>query len=159
VSGVVGDGTQLKSGTYTFNVAGGADVDPVTASIDFPRSFQWNHDAITAVNRSQPLTITWTGGTAGALVSIFGNSTLAQGPKGAIGAAFQCWADATQGSFIVPASVLAALPASLTDAKGRSQGTLTVMEALYGKTFTATGIDYGTIFFSDSYSKGFMPFQ
>jgi hypothetical protein len=121
--------------------------------------FQWNHDAITAVNRSQPLTITWTGGTAGALVSIHGSSTAAIGAKGGIGAAFQCWADATQGSFTVPVSVLSALPASFTDDHGHSQGTLTVMEALYGKTFEATGLDYGTIFFSDSYSKGFMPFQ
>jgi hypothetical protein len=30
VPGVIGDGTQLKEGTYTFNVAGGADVGPFT---------------------------------------------------------------------------------------------------------------------------------
>lgn len=157
-SGVIGDGTQLKAGTYTFNVAGGADVGPFTASIDFPRSFQWDHDVITSVNRSQPLTVTWTGGTAGALVSIQGTSTAAQSATGGVGAAFQCWADATQGTFTVPVSILSALPASLTDDHGRSQGTLAVGETFYGKTFEATGIDYGSIFFTDSYSKGVMPF-
>jgi uncharacterized protein (TIGR03437 family) len=157
--GLIGDGTQLKGGTYTFTVAGGADVGGFTESIDFPRTFEWDHDAITAVNRSQPLTITWTGGTAGALVTIQGTSTAALTAKGAVGASFFCWADAGQGSFTVPVSILSALPLSLTDNKGRAQGTLTVYETLYGKTFTATGLDYGTIFFNDSYSKGFMPFN
>ena len=158
--GLIGDGTQLKGGTYTFTVAGGADVRGFTESIEFPRTFEWDHDAITAVNRSQPLTITWTGGTAGALVTIQGTSTAALTAKGAIGASFFCWADATQGSFTVPVSILSALPPSLTDNKGRAQGTLTVFETLYGNPFTASGsLDYGTIFFSDSYSKGFMPFN
>ena len=156
--GLIGDGTQLKGGTYTFTVAGGADVGPITESIDFPRTFEWDHDAITSVNRSQPLTVTWTGGTAGALVTIQGTSTAALTAKGAIGASFSCWADATQGSFTVPVSILSALPPSFTN-NNRAQGTLTVFETLYGNSFTAKGLDYGTIFFSDSYSKGFIPFN
>ena len=85
IPGVVGDGTQLKSGTHTFTVSGGADVGPVTDAIDYPRSFEWNHDSITLVNRSQPLNITWTGGTTGALVSILGNSAVAAGASSDIG--------------------------------------------------------------------------
>jgi len=159
VPGVIGDGTLLKPGTYTFTVTGAADVGPITASIDYPRSFQWNHDLITSVDRSQPLNITWTGGTPGALVSILGNSAVAAGATSDIGVAFTCWADAMQGSFTVPASVLSALPASYTDNRAHAHGNLQVVQAFYGNTFTATGLDYGVIFFSDAYSKGFMPYH
>lgn len=158
VPGIIGDGTHLKSGTYTFTVTGGADVGPVTASIDYPRSFVWNHDAITSVNRSQPLPITWTGGSPGALVSILGNSSLGPGTTSDIGTAFTCWEDATKGSFTVPVSVLSALPPSYTDSHSHVHGNLQVVQAFYGTAFTATGIDYGMIFYSDAYSKGFMPY-
>ncbi len=159
VPGVIGDGTHLKSGTYTFTVSGGADVGPVTASIDYPRSFEWNHDAITSVNRNQPLNITWTGGSPGALVSVLGNSSVAAGATSDIGVAFTCFEDATKGSLTVPVSVLSALPASYTDNHGHAHGNLQVVHAFYGITFNATGLDYGTIFYSDAYSKGFMPYN
>jgi len=158
VPGVIGDGTRLKAGTYTFTVTGGADVGPVTASIDFPRSFQWNHDAVTSVNRSQPLVITWTGGSAGALVNILGNSSVAAGTTSDIGTAFSCFEDATKGSFTVPVSILSALPASYTGNDAHAHGNLQVFETFYGTPFTASGIDYGTILYDDAYSKGFVPY-
>ncbi len=158
VPGVIGDGTHLKAGTYTFTVTGGADVGPVTASIDFPRSFQWNHDAITSVNRSQPLVITWTGGSPGALVNIAGDSSIAGGATSDIGTAFSCFEDATKGSFTVPASILSALPASYIDDHAHAHGNLQVFETFYGTPFTVSGLDYVTIFYDDAYSKGFMPY-
>ena len=122
-------------------MSGGTGVGPITASIDYPRSFQWNHDAITAVDGSQPLTITWTGGTPGALVSILGNSSVAQGTTSDVGAAFTCWANATQETFTVPVSVLSALPPSYTDNSAHAHGNLQVVQAFYGDTLTATGLD------------------
>lgn len=157
--GVISDGTLITAGNYTFNVTGGADVGPVTASINFPASFSWtNHTSITSVTRSQPLNITWSGGTSGALVNIRGTSSAASGPQGDIGAAFSCWEDATKGSFTIPASLLSALPASYMSS-GLPAGTLTVSEIHLRNSFTATGIDQGILEFFDSYSKGTVAFQ
>jgi hypothetical protein len=93
------------------------------------------------------------------MVSILGDSAVSLGAGSDIGVAFTCWADATAGSFTVPVSVLSALPASYTDDHGHAHGTLEVVHALYTNTFTASGLDYGSIFYSDTYSKGFMPYQ
>lgn len=161
IPGVIGDGTQLKPGTYTFTGTGGADVGPFTASIDYPRTFQWNHDAVTSVDRSKPLVLTWTGGTPGALASANGQSSGAPGSgfSGDIGAAFVCWADAAAGSMTIPVAVLSALPPSYLDDRGHPQGSLYVQEGILNKQFSASGLDYGTIFFSDGYSKGRMQFK
>ncbi|MCZ2076774.1 MAG: hypothetical protein HUU41_13120 [Bryobacteraceae bacterium] len=159
VPNVISDGTLITAGNYTFNVTGGADVGPVTASINFPASFSWtNHASITSVTRSQPLNITWSGGTSGALVNIRGTSSAAAGPDGDIGVSFSCWEDATKGSFTVPASLLSALPASYTES-GIPAGTLTVSEMHFGNPFTATGIDQGVLEFFDSYSKGTVAYR
>jgi len=155
----VGDGTKLKPGKYTFTTTGGADIGPITASIDFPKSFQWNHDAITSVDRSQPLTITWTGGTPGTLVSVNGQSSAAPGPNGDIGAAFICWGDAATGSLTIPVGVLQALPANYQDKNGKYQGTLYAQDSVTYNPFSASGLDYGNIFWSDGYSKGHMQFK
>ena len=150
VPGIVDDGTLMKPGTYTFNITGGADVGAATASIDFPMSFAWTNDAaITSIDRSQPLTINWSGGTAGAFVLIEVQSQSSQG----VGAALLCYIDATLGTYTVPAAVMSALPASYT-VSGHPQSSIYVGENFSGAGFAARGLDIGQTSFVDAVDKG-----
>ena len=136
---IISDGTRLKPGTYTFTASGGADVGPVTASVNFPEAFTWTNDAsITSIDRTQPLPITWSGGTAGGLVVMSGESDNEDGT----GASFECFADATAGAFTIPSYVLLALPPSISIG-GVAGGTLEVFQFVIGNTFSAKGLDYG----------------
>ena len=152
---IVNDGTLLKPGTYTFNIAGGADVGAATASINFPLTFVWTNAAsVTSINRSQPLTIDWSGGTSGASVNI---EILSQVSAG-VGAALLCYADATLGTFTIPSALLSALPASYSS-DGIPQGSLSITEYFYGQQFAASGLDYGVITFGDTSGRGAMNIQ
>jgi uncharacterized protein (TIGR03437 family) len=52
----------VPGATYTLTATGGADVGPFTASATFPNSFTvTNLSALNSIDRSQPLTINWTG--------------------------------------------------------------------------------------------------
>jgi hypothetical protein len=58
---MLGTGT-LDNGTYTLSGSGGADIGPFSVSGPFPESFTVNNWAsYTAINRSAPLNISWTG--------------------------------------------------------------------------------------------------
>ncbi len=153
--GLIGDGTLLKPGAYTFTGTGGSKVGAFTASMDSPFTFDWtNRDSITSVDRSQPLNITWTGATAGAFVTIHGQSSISLG----IGAAFNCWVDASLGSFTVPASILSALPASYLE-RNRPVGSLSVVEDVFGETFKPDGIDYAQAEFFDGFDWGVIAYK
>ncbi len=91
------------------NGSGGADVKGFSASLTIPSDHaSWTgQDAIGNIDRSQGLTITWSGS---GLVAILGNS---ENTAAGVGAQFICVAgDADNGSFTVPAWVMSTLPAS-----------------------------------------------
>ncbi len=100
----------LTPGSYTVdNGAGGTAVKGFSATITIPSDHaSWTgQDAIRNIDRSQDLTITWSGS---GLVAISGNSA---NPAAGFGAQFVCIAgDADNGTFAVPAWVMSALPAS-----------------------------------------------
>jgi uncharacterized protein (TIGR03437 family) len=100
----------LAPGTYTVdNGSGGTDVKGFSASLAFSNNHAtWTgQEAIGDIDRTQGLTITWSGSGS---VLILGN---AANTAAAIGAQFTCTAgDADNGSFTVPARVMSALPAS-----------------------------------------------
>jgi uncharacterized protein (TIGR03437 family) len=155
VPGIVGDGTLLQTGHYTFTGPGGSQVGPFTTSIDLPTPLDWtNRTSITTINRSQPLPITWTNGFAGAMVAIVGQSQVSPG----VGATFTCWANAAAGSFTVPAAVLSAVPPSYSDSSG-AQGSLSVIQNYYVSGLVPTGIDYGGTFFGDTINVSAVAFQ
>lgn len=115
--GVGGSGSPtLVGGTYTLTGTGGADVRAFTASTQFPSAFSWtNRDSIAAINRGQPLTVTWSGGgtESGAIVVIAGVSGARAGgpetdPIFDLGF-FYCIAPAASGTFTVPAEATGAL--------------------------------------------------
>lgn len=126
--GLINDGTVLLPGTYTFTGTGGKDVSAFTGTITLPAKLNWtNRPAVPAtINRSQPLTITWTNGYAGALLQIVGQSQASLG----VGAQFMCWADAAAGSYTVPAAVLSALPHTYSNSNN-PQGSLERRAGLY----------------------------
>jgi hypothetical protein len=155
-SGIVNDGTVLQPGTYSFTGTGGKDVGAFTASIPLPAKFDWtNRPAVpVTIDRSKPLTVTWANGYAGALVEITGQSQVSQG----IGAQFQCWADATAGSFTVPGAVMSAIPPTYMDGT-TPQGSLSVLQFYMGPAFTAPGVDYTSTQFADGFDMGAVTYQ
>lgn len=132
----------LVPGSYTAdNGSGGADVKGFKATLTIPSDHaSWTgQDAIGNIDRSQGLTITWSGS---GLVAIFGNSA---NPAVGAGAAFACVAgDADNGSFTVPAWVMSTLPASgLGTDIPAPVAFLMLATSLPPVRFQATGIDVG----------------
>jgi len=141
-------GNYLDSGRYTFTGPGGADVGSFSGSIQIAPELEWtNRTALTVVDRSQPLTVTWTGGEPSTLVTIQGTSTLVQGTS-VSSTSFQCYARNTDRTFTVPVTVLSQLPASGRITAGTfsmlQRGTLAIASVGTGARLSATGVDYLT---------------
>jgi uncharacterized protein (TIGR03437 family) len=128
-----------SGGPFTFdNGSGGADVGHFNTTTNFPMNFAWtNSGSVTVVNRSQGVTVTWSGGAPGAYVTISGSSTSSPvNGAAAVTAGFTCQAPLSAGTFTVPAPVLLALPPS-------TQGRLSLADSTTPQAFTATGLDLG----------------
>jgi uncharacterized protein (TIGR03437 family) len=157
IPGIITDGTVLTTGNYTFTGTGGAEVGAFSASMNLPNPIDWPaKNSITLVNRSQPLTITWTGGTPGATVAVTGRSTAA--PDGKYGASFLCWADATAGNLTVPVAVLSALPPSFLQSNNHS-GSLNVTQQFLAGPFNVSGIDVTSASHTDGFNKAGIQYQ
>jgi uncharacterized protein (TIGR03437 family) len=99
----------LPSGTWTFsNGAGGPDVGPLNFNFTVPAQVDWtNQTTLTGsqIDRTQPLTITWSGGDSNGYVDIQGN---AQSGMYVVG--FECAAPTAAGEFTIPPSILLGIP-------------------------------------------------
>jgi len=104
------DQLYLSPGTYSVTTNGGTKVPGFTASVAVPPALSWtNRDQITTVDRSQPLTLNWSGAVSTQPVEIVGvGSDLPTNSS----AAFFCVAPAGATSFTVPVQALSALPAA-----------------------------------------------
>lgn len=131
-----------SGGTFTFNGSGGANVGPFTATVTFPNPpLAWTNQSTAAtVNRSQGLTVNWTGGAAGSYVAITGASSSSSGASGF----YTCLAPVSALSFTVPSYVLQTLPAGT--------GTTGVENSTNFTNFTASGISSGFGFGAVSFS-------
>jgi uncharacterized protein (TIGR03437 family) len=110
----------ITPGTYTFTGTGGADVGALTAmSTVGPRVTWMNKDSISTVNRSQDLTVMWSGGPAGGYALITGGSTQVSGTTRYEGL-FYCLAPLASGQFTIPSVVLLALPVTSVVKNGTS---------------------------------------
>lgn len=136
--------TYLAAGQYTLAGPGGADVGAFTGRLDIVSDLVVtnNPDDFKVINRSNGVTLRWTGGEPSTILTIAGSSvaSLSQG------AAFVCIQNASAGQFTVPASVLNQLPASaVIGAAGFNfvtRGTLSVTAAGKGARFASpTGLD------------------
>lgn len=96
----------VSPGLYSLSGSGGADVPPFAVSLNASSNLVWTNKAvITTIDRSQPLTVTWSGAGNAPYVLIGGsvhsdnkNTTLV------------CIEDAGKGSFTIPDFVLSAMP-------------------------------------------------
>jgi hypothetical protein len=153
--GTIVDGTLVTAGDYTFTATGGADVGAHNASINHPAAFVWNEfDTVAGnISRGQALTVTWTGGSAGGTVSVSGQSQSGTG----IGAVFFCLADASAGTFTVPAFIMSALPPTISQ-EGFPLGSLNVTH-FRGDAINVPGLDQAAISIADSYSVSPVNYQ
>lgn len=97
----------LEPGSYQINAIGGSDIHGFSVSANMPSPVSWtNQNQLTAVNRSQPLTIAWTGG-AGAQAAVVGFGVDLPSDTTTV---FGCLAAAGASSLTVPPIVLSNLP-------------------------------------------------
>lgn len=92
-------GPGVPPGIYTITGKGGKDVGPFTAGLNAGANVVWtNKVPMPFLDRSQPLTVTWTGG------AVPGHVLLGGYQNG--GRAFFCTEDTSRGTFSVPAVFL-----------------------------------------------------
>ncbi len=148
-------------GSYTVdNGAGLQPIGPFKASLTMPPPIAWtNRDALITVDRSQDLTVTWTGGVADKEYAIIAG--VAQNHQAIAG--FLCAEKVSAGKFTVPAWVLSSLPNSDLFPQGDSPvpggflgiGTAPLTSA--GR-FTGPGLDLG-IFSYEQATVNFVLYQ
>jgi uncharacterized protein (TIGR03437 family) len=135
-----------SGGLFTIdNGSGGMDVGPFTTQINVHPPLVWtNMNSITSIDRSQPLTITWTGGDPNGIVSIIGNANIGTPTQGVTVAQFNCTAPVAAQQFTIPASVLLALPPLPIPTSGGFTPSLQV-SGQNDFLFSAPGLDGGVI--------------
>jgi hypothetical protein len=145
-------------GMFRFQAPGGADIGPADATITASNPLVWSeHTTITTVSRSQPLMVTWKGGTPGGFVLIQGGAFA--GTNGEIFTSFGCTVAVEAGSYTVPRDVLASMVAStVTPPLSIPTGTLLVEHFTLPARFTAPGLDHGSIVW-ESYSGTAVHYQ
>jgi hypothetical protein len=128
-------------GTFTFKGTGGKDVGAFTATIDLSNPLlSWtNASEAATIDRSQGLTVTWTGGNPGTYVFILGSAT----STGIGYGAFTCLARADDKQFTVPSYILSVLPAGAGGVQVQNAIQLPLLD---------TGIDIGLRAATISYS-------
>ncbi len=135
----------LVNGKYTLTGNGGSQVGPFSASVTFPTSFTvTNWDSITQIDRTQPLTLNWTG-TGFDQVAILVNSATRIGSLNHI-VSVNCTVPASPGTYTVPRAALALLQP--VGASGANFGGLAVTGMSTATPFTANLVGGGTLDFS-----------
>lgn len=116
--------------TGTGSTSVGGSVGPLNASLTVPSpAMNWtNQSAVATVNRSQGVTVTWTGGAPGSFLFISGITSV-----GGSNGSFHCYAPQSAGQFTVPGYILMALPAG--------SGSIT-LEDLLETPLSVAGIQY-----------------
>jgi uncharacterized protein (TIGR03437 family) len=130
----------LNPGSYTLSAPGGADVKPFKVNLSMPQPFVWNDQQILdVVNRSEDLTLTWSGLPAGQTMTIMGGNADFPSNSSAI---FYCVAPPNVNTFTIPTSILAAIPPTRPDDR-KSRGMIYVMNSSPGNgvPIKAEGLD------------------
>jgi uncharacterized protein (TIGR03437 family) len=112
-------GPNIPLGTYTIIGSGGKDVGAFSATITVGSHLAISNKAsLATVDRTQPLTVTWTGGVAGNYVLIGGYTPNAHSNVAYMPAAyFACAEDGGKGTFTIPSYILSSMNAT-ANAKG-----------------------------------------
>jgi uncharacterized protein (TIGR03437 family) len=134
----------LNPGQFTISAPGGADIDAFQATFAAPQALSSaNLNQISTIDRTQPLTLTWTGGLAGNIVFAAGWGVDLPGNATDF---FLCTANAADGSLTVPPAVLANIPPTRPLATQSLDGVYLGQWSIGNPiTFSATGLDFGVI--------------
>jgi uncharacterized protein (TIGR03437 family) len=103
------NGSFLAPGTFTISGAGGANIGPFKVDVTIPPSPVLTGQPPSSITRANPLTVSWTGGSANAIVEIALQG--ATDSSGLTGSQVVCEVPSSAGTFTVPAYVMSALPA------------------------------------------------
>jgi len=136
--------TFIQPGQWTINGTGGADVGAFSAPITVPAPLNCSPSCdITAIDRTQPLTIQWTGG-GGAqdYVQVAGVATTPSlvDPTKNVAVLFSCTAKASDGTLTVPISVLSQMPTSSSDPLAANTGALLVINVSGNDPISYSGL-------------------
>jgi len=117
-------GPTIPTGAYTISGSGGKDVGGFSGTITVGgHPAIANKSSLATVDRTQPLTVTWTGGVAGKYVLIGGHTPNAHPNGGYVNggyvpqANFACVEDGGKGTFTIPNYILSSMSAT-ANAKG-----------------------------------------
>jgi len=134
--------SQSGGAVVTDNGSGGSQVGPFQAQATIPSGFSWQGSSVDWLSG---LTVTWSDAAPDSFVQIYGLSSNA---GTGLYTAFTCSAPAGAGIFAVPSVVLRAMaPYAELEADGNiNPYFLAVSNYTYPEAFTATGIDFGTIY-------------
>ncbi len=124
----------IEPGTWVIKGTGGADIGPFSANITVPSPLVCtNCDQLTTIDRSQPVTVQWTGGgTSQDYVEIVGVGTtpsLADKTQN-VAVLFACAARATDGKLTIPANILGQLPVASSNPLDPNVGALLILNGL-----------------------------
>ena len=112
--GYAGNLTSVPPGVWQMTTPGGADVGPLSIKFSVSPAAVWTNSSQIAkagpIDRTQPLTVTWTGGDANDYVIIRGNATLGPQNNPTYSINFGCPVPATAGSFTIPPAILLGMP-------------------------------------------------
>lgn len=144
----------LAPGPVSVTSPAGSAVGEFSANSNASAPLTWtNRDQISTINRSQALTLTWSGGNPSSDQAFIGgwSSDLPSNSS----AGFVCTVSLGEQSFTVPAYVLSNLPAS------RSQWTSGILSINLSPgngsaAFSATGLDAGYLVFASATRKAVM---
>ena len=139
-SGLLPNQLYLDPGSYTLQSSGGADVASFSIPLTVAAPFSWtNRDQLSGIDRTQALTLNWSGLAADQTMLILGGNVDLPTNSSAL---FYCIAPAGASSFTIPASVLAAVPATRSNVL-QSKGAIYIgnIAPSDGKPFTAPGLD------------------
>jgi hypothetical protein len=122
-----------SGGVFTFKGSGGADVGSFTATVTYSNPiFVWtNPSAAANINKTQGLSVTWTGGNPGTDIVISGTVISNLIPVGTV-AGFTCRAAVEAGQFTVPPYILLGIPSG--------SGGVNLQNAI-SAPFSASGLD------------------
>ncbi|MBV8843805.1 MAG: hypothetical protein JO307_13430 [Bryobacterales bacterium] len=129
-------GRFLDPGPYTATAAGGADIGAFQMVERVPPAFTWNYlnnSTIETFDRTQGITVTWSGANSSSYVTISGYGNDASSTT-----FFSCTARVSDGSFTVPPLVLQSLPAD-----GTIMGAVEIEAVSIQAPFAAKGLDFG----------------
>jgi uncharacterized protein (TIGR03437 family) len=112
----------LGAGLYQLTGSGGADVGKFTASLSVGRPLTIPDGLPESVDRTKDLTLTWSGGSPGDMVSVTGISGTTIGGTSSIpvydAGRLICTASASAGTITIPSSLLQQLPVTPADQSG-----------------------------------------